>query len=213
MKINTLEDLQDKLSSDLSWRKRELIYMKQNIATTNNPTLIRAGVALLSAHFEGFLRTAANYYVIYISNQNICNKDLKKNFFALQCKNKIIEAGKTEKTSTHTILINNMLELLSQKFHIRKPDISTESNPSSKIFREIMKSISLNFTNYETKVNYIDADLLSNRHKIVHGERWNVDADEYYETLTEILKIMDNLNNQIFEAAKNKEYLLSENIT
>lgn len=71
MKIKKLEKLQDLLNKDMAWRKKELIDIKLLIHSTQNPTLCRAGIALLSAHFEGFIKQAANYYVVYVASQNI----------------------------------------------------------------------------------------------------------------------------------------------
>jgi len=211
MKINTLDKLDDCLSKSLSWRKKELIQMKLFINLNNNPTLIRAGFALLSAHFEGFLRDAANYYVIFISSQKVSYSLLKTSLLALKCKRKICIAGNAKKTSTHTTFLSEIFNLsneeFSMKYSIDNPIISTESNPSSEVFKEILQTISLNYTPYETKKNYIDADLLKNRNSIVHGEKCIVTKAEYMSTFKEISGIMDMLSKQVLNAAANKEYL------
>lgn len=72
-----------------------------------------------------------------------------------------------------------------------KPIIKTGGNPSSQVFKEIVDSIGLDFSIYETKQKYIDTDLLSNRHGIVHGEKIFITETEFDETLKNILEIMD----------------------
>ena len=69
MKIKKLEKLQDLLDQDMAWRKKELIDIKLLIHSTQNPTLCRVGIALLSAHFEGFIKQAANYYVFTLPHK------------------------------------------------------------------------------------------------------------------------------------------------
>ncbi|WP_349398983.1 MAE_28990/MAE_18760 family HEPN-like nuclease, partial [Clostridium perfringens] len=67
-----IEKLQEKLEEDLSWRKKELINIKTLIEDeTNNidkNILIRSGIALLCAHWEGYIRYVANMYIVYICN-------------------------------------------------------------------------------------------------------------------------------------------------
>jgi len=71
MKIKSIEKLQNVLDSDLVWRKKELIDLKLLIHSSDNPVFRRAGFALISAHFEGFVKFSANMYMIYVSSQNI----------------------------------------------------------------------------------------------------------------------------------------------
>ena len=87
------------------------------------------------------------------------------------------------------------------------PIINTGGNPSSLVFKEILNSIGLDFSIYETKQKYIDTDLLSNRHEIVHGEKVYITETEFDETLKNILEIMEQFKDQILDAAINERYL------
>lgn len=71
MKIKNLEDLQDKIDKELSWRRKELVQIKFNVSSTTEGTFksdfaLRSGVILLYADWEGFIRNISNYYVIYV---------------------------------------------------------------------------------------------------------------------------------------------------
>ena len=70
MKIKTVEKLQDRLNEDFAWRKKELIDFQMMIHSTKNRTICRMGLALLCAHFEGFLKRAANYYIVFVSSHD-----------------------------------------------------------------------------------------------------------------------------------------------
>ena len=115
MKIKTIEKLEEKLNVDLAWRRKELIDIKTLIEDDKNSIdknmLIRSGIALLCAHWEGFIRYAANMYVVYIGDSKIQTKDLKENFLALALKNNIMETGKTEKNSVHSKLMHSIEEM------------------------------------------------------------------------------------------------------
>ena len=76
MSIRTLEQLYDKLSDELTWRKKELTSLKllsesSGIATDRQIALLRALVALLYAHWEGFIKNASSAYIEYVSFQRL----------------------------------------------------------------------------------------------------------------------------------------------
>lgn len=62
------------------------------------------------------------------------------------------------------------------------------------------------FSPYEMKKNYIDTDLLSNRHGIVHGEKRFISIEDFDGTLYQVMEIMDSVRDQILDAAINKDY-------
>lgn len=212
MKIKTLEKFQDLIDKDMAWRKKELIDIKMLIHSTESPTLCRAGIALLSAHFEGFIKQASNYYVVFVSSQKIKLNELRTNFVAIRLKKIFSPCSDTEKISVYQNTIDNLLEKYNNfTFHIKyspeDPIIKTESNPSSTVIKEIFQSIGLDFSPYLTKTNYIDADLLSNRHSIVHGEKINIAISDFDNTFGIIINIMEQISKQIVDAAINKNYL------
>ncbi len=212
MKIKKLEKLQDLLDQDMAWRKKELIDIKLLIHSTQNRTLCRVGIALLSAHFEGFVKQAANYYIVYVASQGLKIADLTTNFAAIQARRTFDECAASDKITVRQKAIDIFLEDYTTKtfkvdYSPEHPIISTESNPTSKVVKNIILSIGLDFTPYETKVNYIDADLLSNRHSVVHGEKTYIEISDFDNTLKIITGIMEQFSNQIIDAACSKAYL------
>lgn len=212
MKIKKLEKLQDLLDQDMAWRKKELIDIKLLIHSTQNPTLCRVGIALLSAHFEGFIKQAANYYVVYVASQNLKLSDLHTNFTAIHSGKVFLPCAGSDKITVYQKAIDKFLENYSTKsFQVRyspeNPVIKTEGNPSSSVVKNIFDSIGLDFSPYETKTNYIDADLLSNRHDVVHGNRVYISVDDFDNTFKVITEIMEQFSAQILSAAIGRSYL------
>ena len=214
MKIKTIEKLQEKLEEDLSWRKKELINIKTLIEDeTNNidkNILVRSGIALLCAHWEGYIRYVANMYIVYICNINIKTKELKENFLALLLRKDIVNSGMTEKTSVHVRLIDKIKDIRENKFYIRYSEdnriIKTNSNLSYELFNEILKSINIE-NKYELKKNYIDYNLLKRRHEIVHGEKTEFEIEDFISTFNIITNILEEFKDQVISAAENKVYL------
>lgn len=211
MKIKSVEKLQEVIDADVAWRKKELIEIRMLIHITGNPVLIRSGVALLCAHFEGFIKQASNYYVVFVSYQKKFNKELKTNFIALHLKQKLLECSNSEKTSVHMRFADHFITMINSTFFIKytgdNPIISTHSTPSSKVFEEIVTSLGLDFSSFETKKKYIDTDLLSNRHKIVHGEKFVIDTKDFDETFRNIMWIIEKYKDIVLDAACKKQYL------
>lgn len=62
--------LVDNLDNDLAWRIKELSIIKNKIPQAKNneqEALIRAGVTILYAHWEGFVKNAAECYLNFVS--------------------------------------------------------------------------------------------------------------------------------------------------
>lgn len=213
MKIKSIEKLQEVIDAEIAWRKKELIDLRTLIHATNNQLLIRSGLALLCAHFEGFIKQISNYYIVFVSFQRKNNKELKTNFIALQLKHKLLECSSSQKTSVHTRFAKEFIEKNNSVFFIKytedRPIIKTESNPSSGVFEDIVNSIGLDFSIFDTKRKYIDTDLLSNRHKIVHGEKIVINIKDFDETYKNITWIIETYKNMVLDAASKKTYLLA----
>lgn len=216
MKIKKLEKLQDLLDRDMAWRRKELIDIKLLIHSTQNPTLCKAGIALLSAHFEGFIKQAANYYVVYVASQNIKLSQLSTNFVAIHSGKVFDPCATSDKITVYQKAIDDFLtNYTTLTFRINyspeHPIIKTESNPSSAVVRNIFASIGLDFSPYEIKSRYIDTDLLSNRHSIVHGEKVCIEISDFDNTFNTIITIMQQFLEQILDAAINAKYLKNTN--
>ncbi len=211
MKLRTAEQLSDKLSEELIWRKKELSEIKSLVETkfslSKHNALIRSGICLLYAHWEGFVKLAANSYLEYVRMQKLCYKDLASNFLALAMKERLNEAKDTNKPSLYIPVCDFFLDELNQRCELPKDVISTASNLSSEILKEITYILAIDFSPYSTKSVLIDTKLLKTRNEIAHGEYSITDREEYIELHIEIIAMLDLFRNQIENAAINKDYM------
>jgi hypothetical protein len=82
-KIRTLTQLQDALDKEMSWRHKEILGLKlsvRNAGQLPQSSIVRAGVALLYAHWEGFIKNSSLLYLNYVNNQGLCYKELQSCF-------------------------------------------------------------------------------------------------------------------------------------
>jgi hypothetical protein len=212
MKLKTAEQLSDRLSRDLAWRKKELSEVKSLIETksfsdSKHKALVRSGICLLYAHWEGFIKLAANSYLEYVRVQKLRYEELSSNFLALAMKEKLKEAKETNKPSLYIPVCDFFLDELNQRCSLPKEAISTASNLSSEIFQEITRTLGINFSTYSTKSVLIDTKLLKTRNEIAHGEYSIFDQGEYVELHTEVIAMLDLFRTDIENAAINKDYI------
>ncbi|BAZ08097.1 MAE_28990/MAE_18760 family HEPN-like nuclease [Calothrix sp. NIES-3974] len=215
-KIRTLEDLNQRLTDDFVWRKKEISDLKalietRSFTTSKHNALLRSGVALLYAHWEGYIRTAATSYLEFVARQKLTYGELAINFVAIAMKAKLNEANDTNKATVFTAVTNLILTQVHQTSSIPYEDIiSTASNLSSAILREITCLLGLDYSFYQTKEVIINEQLLKRRNAIAHGEYLSLDRDEYQQLHDEILAMMENFRTQVENSACQKLYIRNQ---
>lgn len=214
MKIRTEEDLSDKLTADLSWRKKELMTLKLKLVNEENPLFIRTGYVLLSAHFEGFFSTAINYYLIYVSMRNLPLNSLKPALQALQLRNSFDTLSNTKKISQYSNVMSKYISIANNNFSVEKrykppayKIVSTKSNPKPDTLKEILLSAGLDENIYSTKDQFIDNDLLKIRHQVAHGEHTDLNYRNFTDALSVTIDLLDITYEHIIAAVDQKLYL------
>lgn len=221
MSVRTIEQLSDKLAEDIAWRKRELSEVKSLIEAKNVPlqrhnALIRSGICILYAHWEGFIKLAANSYLEYVAMQRLPYNQLSSNFLALAMKAKLNEAKDTNKPSLYIPVCDFFLFELNNRSSLPYKDkdaISTASNLSSEILKEITCILGLDFSPYSTKSELIDVKLLKARNEIAHGNYLMINRQDYIELHQKVIEMLEIFRNQIENAAINKDFQLTEKTT
>lgn len=219
-KIRTTEELDDELSNAIVWRKQELAIAKSMIQTSKTSSgksdyLIRSGVALLYAHWEGFVKEAGMAYLMFVSMKRLTYQDLAPNFIALAIKAKLDEASHTNKAIIHNELVEFFLSGLSERSRIPRDSdaLNTESNLRSHVLKNIIFTLGLDYSTFETKEKLIDEKLVNNRNEIAHGKELVVDKEEILELYEEILGLMELFRSQIINAAILKNYRAAKNLS
>ena len=85
--------------------------------------------------------------------------------------------------------------------------INTKSNLNSIILKEMMTSVGLDFSTYDTKSNLIDEQLLKYRNNVAHGEYLQVNTKEYLALHQEIYGMLENFKTDIKNAVLFTKYL------
>ena len=91
MKIRSVYELSEAMRSALSWRRKELEILKMLIKKHKRKheryvALHRAAVPVLYAHWEGFVKQAATFYLELVSRQWLKLSELSSNFVTIACR-------------------------------------------------------------------------------------------------------------------------------
>ena len=210
MKIRTTEHLQTVLDEDFVWRRKELSLILTTIKSSKPKTLntnIRIGVVILYAHWEGFIKNSAEYYLIYVAGKKLAFDELENNFIALSLKTKLKEFEETNKNTVHTQLIDFLLGNLKIKANLPIENIiKTQSNLNSSILKEILSILGIDYSQFELKEKFIDSQLLKIRNSVAHGQDPDITELDFYELYDEIINMMSSIKNEISNNASLAKY-------
>lgn len=210
MKNQTLDDLGKFLDDDISWRKKDLITIRRHLEECKDKKLdcfLRGAIVLLYAHWEGFIKNAGSRYVEYVAVRRLRYRELNPGLLALAIKKRLNQIGNNvEDIKSFCTMLQEGLENKSRNFE----SIDTKSNLSSKVLKDIMCALDLDYEYYRTKEILIDEKLLGNRNMAAHGDFMIFDFAEYLELHKQVLDMMEHFKTEVGNAAANKLYIREE---
>lgn len=211
-KINTLEKLEKKIDRDISWRKKELTFLKSQLILNKSKNLAlintRICATFLYAHWEGLIKNSSNYYLEYVSSQNIPIKHYESNFLAIYLKDHFQNCANSKKPSFRKNLITAIInrDLISDNFQ-SVSTVNTLSNLNVDQFHTISEYIGVDVSILMLDKVLIDEKLLKWRNSIAHGNQEQIDIEEYIGLHSYILEKMDEYITLIKQYSKNRLYL------
>ena len=213
MRIRSLTQLAQFLDGDLSWRKRELTTLKFMLGRHRpheRVLLLRAAVCVLYAHWEGFVKAAATSYVSFVATQGLRYHDLTPNFVALGLRTEISRAGQSDKPTIRTALTTKLILGLSEHANIDwENSVNTRSNLNTDTLNEIICLLGLEGNDYLLKKQLLDQRLLGNRNLIAHGQRVEIELDEYSGLHDEVIQLLQNFRSDVENAAATEAFRYS----
>ncbi|RXM52582.1 MULTISPECIES: MAE_28990/MAE_18760 family HEPN-like nuclease [unclassified Chryseobacterium] len=198
-RIQTFDNLSDKLYGELSWRRKELTLIKSKIPTSKNSlqsAMIRASLPLLYAHWEGYVKLTMSYYLEYVSNKYLKNDELKTQFIALSLQNKLGDLNNSSFENRTKIIDFIFTEINKQSNIPKKNIINTKSNLRYDVLSEILFILDLQDSHIESKKELIN-DLVEERNYIAHGEHKIIDLTTFENFYDDIISLMDYLKTTI----------------
>lgn len=215
--IRTQNQLQDSLDAERVWRLKELSTLRKRLMPNNNQVgfageeelaLLRPCIAMVYAHWEGFVKAACGYYLEYVAMQRVSHKDLLTPFLALAARRYAGERGVTGAAADRLIMDFYRTQADSRGYIPYKNGVDTKSNLRFEVFQEIFESLGLSWRQYELKKKLIDLKLVTKRNAIAHGRYVDLKTKDVLELFDDMIAIMDEIKEQLLDAARNELYKL-----
>ena len=213
MKVRSLTELQEKLDSDLVWRKREFTTLKFLVTSSREHEkliLLRASIALLYAHWEGHIKHCASVYLSYLNHISPKYGQMTDNFLQMSLSEKFKKGFSIKSFSSQKEICEYIMNCRERSFLVNADVIiNTESNLKYEVVFNILNQLGLDKSTFELKENFIDSKLVRFRNSIAHGDNVNkCDLyDTYQELDNELLEMIQLFKNLVLSAAENQLYL------
>ena len=209
-KVRTLHELQEKLDREMSWRAKEIRVFKDaaDKYEAKEKVYVRAGIAILYAHWEGFIKEASKIYLSHVKSKDLRYRELKPCFVAFGLKAEIKSLVDSKKSPPDIETMEFIMSELDKpaQFSIESA-FDTKSNMKSEVFANIELSLAIDTSPYVTKFSLIDS-LVKRRNEIAHGqnERPVIDSYGFEELIDDIDKLMRRYKTDIENAASMEGY-------
>jgi len=210
--IRTKENLIDRIGQDYVWRLREISEFKSlvNDSSTSDirkRVICRSGIALLYAHWEGFVKKSGTYFLEYVAYQRHNISELRSNFVTLLVRGKIDKASESKKYSAFDDVTRYIIENQTTRARIpTKGVVETHSNLSTNVLKEIMWCLGLDYEAFEAREKLIDLKLVGRRNHVAHGEAIEIDHADFLEMIEEALGLMSTFKSLLENSAITETY-------
>lgn len=210
-KIRTVLHLQEIIDKEFSWRLKEIADLKivvKNSKQMANETAVRAAIPLLYGHWEGFIKNSATFYLEFINGQSLKYCQLKSCFVVFGVKKRLNELISSKTSDVSISALDFLRDEMNENANLQIDSaIRTEFNLSSKVFLNILKSIGIDESKYESRFNLVDESLLKRRNFIAHGEYLDVDPSGFRNLADEVLMMLRWFKTDIENSVSLKEYI------
>lgn len=207
-KIRTINHLQDRLDKEFGWRLKELDTLKKLVRTPDDisrKTAIRSAICLAYAHWEGFVKKAAEHYIEFVSNQRLKYEELSDCFVLVGARRRVSELSSEGKIAASVGAVSFFRNNLGERAYLKLPGhVKTKANLNSEVFENIAKTIGMGTSDFASRYNQIDEALLARRNRIAHGEHLDLGSAPCQDLVDAVIQLLRKFKSEI-------ERLSSEN--
>jgi len=214
MAARTVGELQQALDSSLVWRRIELSALRAEVdrsaaANATSPlarAMARSALAMLYAHWEGFVRDSLATYVDFLSKRRLrfgeLNEGLLMTVFASL--HRRIASGDE---AAAQLLVDAVRRPATSRPQIPKNSmVNTRSNLRFVVLCEILDSVGIDSTEFETRAQLIDRSLCDARNAIAHGREQFPSPQSFSDLHDQVMTMMATIRDRVLDAARTGAY-------
>jgi hypothetical protein len=200
----TQTQLLSNIQSEWAWRIKELDDIKSAIrkskGTTSHESLLRAGIPILYAHWEGFVKSASYHYFNYVTTKGYRLSELSDNFVAISLRRMLNELSESTKFTLHKNAVDFFRNQMDTRARFPGELPLRTSNLKFDILQEYCCLVGLDHTKFELRKHFIDQRLVGNRNNIAHGKWLLIDLSDFIEIYDLTLETMSWFKDGILDA-------------
>lgn len=216
-KIHTLEQLDDKISEESSWRMHELTTARRITQQAHGSAQIaslRSGVLILYAHWEGWIKNVSQLYIRYVNTKKYRLEQLSPAFLGNAIKTRIAASQAANQSSVHTDFALFIQRDLSGRATLSENLVRSESNLSSAVLFDILGRLGLEqLPLYTNRAKMIDEELVERRNSIAHGKFLEIDEKDFLDLHANVLQLLQLFTDQVRNAASTERHLIEKEPT
>ena len=203
MQLRTEEEFSRSINSDFTWRIKEISDLRTLIRRSERPfipTVVRAGIPLIYAHWEGHVGVVSKAYMGFLATRKLNYATLKAGFRLNEFLSRLSKMEQVRSSQDQKLsLLRDVI--LSGTRKLRKVDenvLSSRSNLNSSVLSDVCAVLCLDAdAHFSLDYDFIDHILLARRNQIAHGEPTPVDADAFREMSERVVVLMRKFNNLV----------------
>jgi hypothetical protein len=211
---STTTELGDLLDDCFQWRRSELAALKTEIERTSKANsahaprdrmVLRAAVALIYAHWEGFVKDACQHYLDFVAKRRLKYSELSDPWLHTSLR-RIVAAGSGTSDAVDRLASAIRRGGAERAALSRKGVVETRANLRHETVCDIMNSLGLPLGMIETRAQLIDRRLCDARNSVAHGRATFPEPGGALELHREVLEMMEYVRNSVISAAENARY-------
>lgn len=214
MNIRSIEELEDFISKEHSWRRKELTNLR-NIALASKhrlkSSLLRSNVPVLYAHWEGFVKKCSVAYCKFLNHKMIKYEEMRLSFHAFAVLNHFQGQFPHTRFDSYMAIVDQQTIKLDRIFVVdAEKYIDTKSNLNYDVLKDIASKLGLNHSLYELKENFINKEFIGLRNAIAHGEYKEVTEENFELLYNEVTTLITIFRNEVLNSAVQSKYLVGK---
>lgn len=211
MKIRTISDLSTALRTDLGWRRKETSVLKGLVVASESSkqqALLRGAVAVLYAHWEGFLKHASRTYLGYVRLKRTNLNELAPCFAAMAARGRLNSLSQSNRVALQIQFVDWWSQEWGRRATLPGDSaIDVKGNVTVDVFQDLIHRLGLPYrAEYSIREKPIIERLVDVRNKLAHGEWKNVALQEYVELQEKIDEMMAWVCDDIETSASKRGY-------
>jgi hypothetical protein len=201
------------VTDDFTWRVRELSDLKQVIRLSGSsyaPVARKAALALVYAHWEGYVVFVAGAYLTYVAKRKRVLSSLMPSLHAVSLGSHVQEWQKQRDTIALRLkMVETFRSMQSQQFKdVPHGSINAGGNLNFERFADICRVMMIDAATIITDKEYLDSEIVGVRNHIAHGGSVVVSDDRLAKASEFVLSSMRSFRTDIENCVLSRSFTI-----